>query len=130
MSSCSCIYVEDYDEPEFYSATERKARKEHSCCECGRTIEPKEKYEHVSGKWDDIQTYKTCLDCVSVRKSFFCEGYYHLNIWESVGEHLLEIDGELSSECLLSLTPRAREKVCDIIEEVFEELNEMDEEET
>ena len=65
MANCWCDYVPS----KFYSAAIRKARKEHECEECGRAIARGEKYEYVSGMWEDyIDTYKTCLGCVELKK--------------------------------------------------------------
>jgi hypothetical protein len=63
MSYCVC----DYDSPKFYVKTSRKARKVHRCSECGCHIQPGEQYEHVSGMWDYVDTFKTCQRCISLR---------------------------------------------------------------
>jgi len=47
------------------------AKKEHECCECGRTIKIGEKYSYFVGCWNDYYyncgnqfgAYKTCLEC-------------------------------------------------------------------
>ena len=65
--SCSC-YDGDYDLPEFCRTEMPRARKEHFCCECDRTIRVGEKYERVSGKWDGaLAEFKTCLGCSRLR---------------------------------------------------------------
>ena len=118
MSECSCIYVGDYDGPSMHSKSHRKARKTHQCSECERNILPGEEYEYVFGVWaGDTNQFKTCLDCLSVRDSFFCEGIVYGGIWELVPEHILELNGEVSSDCIVPLTPRAREIICELIEE-------------
>lgn len=62
--SCYC----DTEQPSFYVAEERKARKPHKCCECGHVIAPGETYEHVSGKWDGyIGCFHTCVKCADLR---------------------------------------------------------------
>jgi hypothetical protein len=63
-----CLYIDDNDEFEHLSAGYRKARKEHTCGECRRTIEPGERY------WFDtmvevgygIRTEKMCSHCQGV----------------------------------------------------------------
>ena len=67
---CDCEY--DYDcLPSFYNIKIRTARKEHKCCECGAMIQPREQYHYIAGKWDGcIDTFKTCLPCMRVRKDF------------------------------------------------------------
>lgn len=61
---CYC----DIDEPTFYLAEIRKARKLHRCRECKRLIRPGEKYEHIVGKWDgELSSVKTCGHCLNLR---------------------------------------------------------------
>lgn len=61
---CYC----DYDEPDFYARSVRKARKHHKCEECSGTVAPGEKYEHVAGCWDGyVSTMKTCERCYDIR---------------------------------------------------------------
>lgn len=124
MSNCSCVYV-DYDGNEEFSQHKTvRARKTHKCCECHREILIGEKYEYVFGKWDgDTYTHKTCLDCMSVRDSFFCAGYIYEMIWEHLWEHLSDLGGRVSDDCLISLTPKAREMVCGMIEDIWDELD-------
>jgi hypothetical protein len=64
MTECYC----DYDAPKVYRATIRRARKEHTCEECGRKINPKEKYEHVFGVWEYVGNFKTCDRCTTLRQ--------------------------------------------------------------
>lgn len=49
---------------------DRKARKDHKCCECQRTILKGETYESVSGLWREsgFDTFKTCGHCVAARE--------------------------------------------------------------
>lgn len=66
MSYCEC----DWDSiASVYSATQHKARKEHVCFECRRTIQPGERYESAFGIWDGRgDTFKTCSHCLSLRE--------------------------------------------------------------
>lgn len=123
MSDCSCIYVDYEDSPRLYKANERTARKSHQCTECGREIEPGERYECAVGDWGDgLSVYKTCADCLSVRNEFFCESWIFTEVWERVGEHISDLSGNISERCIASLTPRARDHICDMIEEYWDEL--------
>ena len=57
MSYCSC----DYDAPEFWVATIRRARKQHRCDECFKPIMPGEQYEAVAAFGDGgFYAPKTC----------------------------------------------------------------------
>jgi hypothetical protein len=123
--ACACVYVGDYDGPEFCSTTHYVARQEHKCIECGRAIVKGERYEYVSGKWDgSMDVFKTCEDCESVRDAFFCDGFLYGGIWEYLGEHLRDViaphGANVDSSCIIPLTPRARDKVCDMIEDIWQ----------
>lgn len=62
---CYC----DFDEPwKVYSVTMRTARKVHVCRECHGRIQPCERYEHVVGIADGVETYKTCGHCIDLRE--------------------------------------------------------------
>lgn len=63
--SCYC----EYDQPSVCHSENRQARKQHRCSECGRTIRPGERYEHVWGVWSGSPgMFKTCSICVSLRE--------------------------------------------------------------
>ncbi len=129
LSNCDCIYLEptDYEIAECFFESSPIAKKPHKCCECGRIIEPGEKYIRESGKWTgEFSVYKTCIDCFSVREEMFCEGYLYTTLWENVCEYLRDVDYEISEKCLLTLTPRARNMILDIIEEDLKELEKIE----
>lgn len=131
MSDCACVSVSgDWDPPAFYAAEMRRARKDHKCDECRRVILPGEVYERTTAKWDEsISSFKTCVDCQSARDSFFCNGYLHGSVWDDLEEHLNQVvrfgDG-VASSCIVPLTPRARDRVCDFIEEFWSEMDDED----
>ncbi len=138
MTDCACVYV-DYETCELIDGGMRKARKEHVCTECRRTIERGERYEYAFTSFDGgTDTYKTCVDCVSVRDSFFCNGWGYTMVWEDLEEHFSNViwkNGDVVSECIVPLTKAARDRVCDMIEEhweriVEEEQDDEDESET
>jgi hypothetical protein len=65
MSECYC----DYEAPSVCHVEKRKARKEHRCCACYRTIRSGETYEHAWGIWDgEPSSHKTCHLCVELRE--------------------------------------------------------------
>ena len=76
--SCYC----DHEWPKFYIEKTVKARKQHTCCECDRTINRGEQYESITGLWDgDIKRYKTCEQCSDLRESLsdvICPGLGNL----------------------------------------------------
>jgi hypothetical protein len=121
MNDCACVYASAGESYSVGSTLMRRARIKHTCGECNRTINPGEIYEYQTGccdgQWYDA---KTCSDCLSMRKSFFCKGYAFNGIWDDLHCHIDGMFGEISSECIVKLTPRAREMVCELIEEVWE----------
>ena len=125
---CACVYIGDYDCAELHSRRMVKARKIHKCEECNREIQPGEEYEYVTAKWyGAFETMKTCQDCLSIREVFFCEGWVYSGMMEHLTEHIQEMNGKISSECLNAVTPRARELVIDLIDEEWERTLDEDE---
>jgi len=118
--SCSCILSVDHDSgPDCFRETNPIARKSHRCCECDREIAPGEKYERVDGIWEGYpRSYKTCIDCASVRNSLFCS-YIYTEMWEALGESFNSCPELPSSKCMSELTTAARDKVCDLLEEYW-----------
>lgn len=54
--------------PDAFGERDRKARKDHTCCECAETIPAGQKYTYSHGVWDGHgNSYKTCLHCAGVR---------------------------------------------------------------
>lgn len=77
MSKENCIYIDDYDPATVHSTKTIRARKEHTCTECGETIKVGLLYEAVRGKWDGRWDYfKTCARCVLVRSDYFVGWLY------------------------------------------------------
>jgi hypothetical protein len=73
-------------------------------------------YHYAVGMWDgDVNTYHTCADCESVRNNLFCSWTF-CALWEDVADHLYD-GGTFDADCIALLTPRAREMVCEAIEE-------------
>ena len=131
MNDCSCIWVDDYVVPEFYSSVIRKSKKEHTCCECGRVISSNEQYENVYGKWDgNIEEFKTCCDCLSIRNAMFCDGVVHGSIIEDLRNHIDYCNGEISSDVIMKLTPVARRVVLEMIDDEFENSGLWEEDES
>jgi hypothetical protein len=92
------------------------------------SIVPGSCYERYKGLDEgDFFTHKTCSDCLSVRNEFFCDGWVWGNVWERVEEHVFDMDGDISSDCLLRLTPRAREHVIELIDNYYGETEEEEE---
>jgi len=85
-----------------------------------------EKHEYVAHRC--VVRHKTCLDCASVREALFCT-WHHGMLWEELDEEINSSGGTLfSSSCMRLLTPRARDLVCDSIQEYWESEEEGEDE--
>jgi len=83
----ACVCVDDYDGPSFSTDKVVKARKVHVCGECGKQINPGDKYEYVWGIWDGEQEiHKTCYVCYCIREDLFHCGWVYGQIWEHLQE--------------------------------------------
>ncbi len=86
LISCDCSVDVDED-PELYNESLRTARKQHTCCECGRTIEPGEQYQVAAALWDgEWATFKTCLGCSRIRNRFCPGGFIFGELAEQIKE--------------------------------------------
>lgn len=53
--------------PDCIRSVERKARKEHKCCECYQTITKGQVYTYTSGVWNgEPEDFKQCLACSDI----------------------------------------------------------------
>jgi hypothetical protein len=119
---CSCTIDVDGDGgPDVYRDKIQTARKQHQCSECCRIIEKGEKYEYVFGVWDSPSVYKTCEDCLSIRNQFFEEGWLFTQIWENFQDNFNYIGAVVPESCISALTPGSRARVCEWIENGWED---------
>lgn len=119
---CSCSIDMDYDGsgPDRHTEKIRTARKTHVCFECVKDIQPGEQYEYASGLWDgEYSIYKTCLDCKSIRDTFFSSWVY-TQVWEAFQDEFGYVDSVVPESCIAELTPGARARVCEFIESGWE----------
>jgi hypothetical protein len=122
MSECGCISgFYDHDSTAI-SVHRLVARKDHKCGECADVIHPGDTYERYVGKDNgSAWTAKTCQNCLSIRDEFVCGSWLFGELLNMVGEHVEDMEGEISSECLLRITPVARGVVIDMIDECWKE---------
>lgn len=83
--------AEDVEPIGLAEVVDRRARQEHPCTECGRTIHAGEHYEFVKGLGDMDQWvhYKTCAHCQAAREWLQreCGGYVFTEVLEELEEH-------------------------------------------
>lgn len=61
---CYC----DYETPKVYASSVHASRVARKCDECGRGINPGDKYERAASLYDDSwSVFQTCARCVSFR---------------------------------------------------------------
>lgn len=113
--SCTCIMsgYDGDDKPSFHRITTHKARKQHKCGECGHPILVGERYEKVVGVWDgEFSTQLTCLGCVDVRNTLFCDGWIYGDIWNDLTSDDIITPNQAPSACLLQeLSERGANKL-------------------
>lgn len=81
MCDCDCY------PPEFLTVVYRVAKKPHRCGECLRKIQPGERYQVASGKWDgDFDFHKTCPDCVEFIQKAQIDCYCFGQLFEDANE--------------------------------------------
>ena len=122
---CACVYV-DLSDADFGSVKQRTTEEPKAiilltCCECKETIEIGEIFRKEKTEFLDLSVINqiTCMACVSIRDTFFCDGWYYEMMFEYLKEHINEMGGEISEDCIVQLTPKARDKVCEIIEDYW-----------
>src|SRR5271154_1617951 len=78
---------------EVWVPTDRKARKDHRCTECGRAIKAGEMYQHVFSVTNgDAGVEKTCRHCRVGQEWLLknCGGYIYGEVSEELAEHAEE----------------------------------------
>ncbi len=107
MSDGTCdVSIGDYDgDPaEVFHQSVVTARNAHACDECRERIQPGQRYERTSGKWDgEWSTWRLCLSCVETSIEF-TEGYGRTFgiLWEDLRNNWEE--GAHLQACLNRLT--------------------------
>lgn len=78
---------------EVWQVSEHKARKDHKCSECARTIGAGEKYRNIFSVFQgDVSTAKVCAHCTVAENwlSEECGGFLLYGVHEDMREHAQE----------------------------------------
>jgi hypothetical protein len=106
VSEGTCdVSIGDYDgDPaEVFHASVVTARKRHKCDECGEPIEPRQRYERSSGKWDGVwSVWRLCLPCRDISAEFSDNGRVFGELWPEMERNWDE--GAHLQACLNRLT--------------------------
>jgi len=88
--SCDCsVDCSDYESPSVCHTEWRKARKEHTCEECGEPIKVGERHEYVCGLWDGRwDRHRTCAPCVAIRARYCPHGFIYGELAQQIEECL------------------------------------------
>ena len=82
---------------EFYDCSDRRAKKEHKCDFCNKTIRPGEKYSYEKGKYDgEFFTRKLCNTCALALSMYLHESLEDEIDWWRVSDWLVD---EICSKC-------------------------------
>jgi len=107
----------------------RIARKNHRCSECNEIIKAGNPYQYKFYIYEDSKTsHRTCMDCISVRNLFFCEGFVFEQMWNDLEDYIFETNGQILCCDIRKLTPKATGRVFRMIEKRWKQLDEIEKE--
>ena len=90
MCFCDC----NDNIPKVFEVTHPKARKQHTCCECGSIIDQDEQHECARGLWDEgWDTFRTCIACAQIREAAMAASFESFSDMCFPFEHLYECVG-------------------------------------
>ena len=121
---CSCQIETDHEEESemIFEKDLTVCKNQQRCCECGVELSIGDQYRKEIAKYDyNAHTYRTCLNCISIRDNLFC-GWTWTCLLDDLREEI-EWDKDIPESCMAALTIPARERVCEIIETFWEREN-------
>jgi hypothetical protein len=122
---CYCINAEGDGFGEVSSSKLVTSTVTEKCVECGCDITPGTEYKFERISFDDDYSeyceYAICLDCYSVREHLFCD-FCIEHLWDDVYDSMTYSLDEHPWDGIGKLTPVARQKVCEAIEQVWDDF--------
>ena len=106
----------------FWNSREQKARKQHKCIYCGKTIQKGEQYNRESGMFDgEFQDYCLCARCRWLIDTFETGEEYLSDIYDTLDNNdlvLCPLCGSRNQrECHISRDRQSMECECDDCDE-------------
>jgi hypothetical protein len=96
-----------------------------TCTECERTINEGEAYDLYRGLEVETEreyTITTCSDCKSIQDAFWASNAGLTGqMLDTLRDHIVfDLHGSVDSKCILPLTPAAKARVFEMIEEAWD----------
>jgi hypothetical protein len=98
--------TDDGEQWTLFRSGQRRAAKDHRCCECGRTIASGEHYAYATGLIDDTWlSYRTCVQCEAACGwlRIVCGGWVYGLTEEDLVNHVTGDERDLRSRPLTRL---------------------------
>lgn len=121
--NCSCNAASYGEGIGYWSKREIKAAKNHVCYECGGVIKKGELFSyHTVFERGGVDNFKLCMSCDSITENFFSNGWMFGFVIDDLKDYLhYSWREDLPSSCISKLEPKARDMVCDYLQEYQEE---------
>jgi hypothetical protein len=122
--NCSCSVNTGYDDDSGrWLKRKVKAEKQHKCYECSEIIQKGEVYSFHTVFYDGVvSNYKLCMACDSLTEHFFSNGWIFGSVRDDLEDYLhYNWHSDLPSSCISKLETKARDFVCDYLQEYQEE---------
>lgn len=102
-----------------------RACKNYLCTECGNDIKIGDIYKNGVYSRDEESTdslyfNKMCSTCLSIQNVIFCNGFIFNYLIDDLWDFINNINGEIGSDIMLRLTPKARLYVINLIDKHWE----------
>lgn len=107
-----CCPLQECDETaDVFEVENRRARKEHKCCECDDPIAIGSLHEFIKMLYDNTwSTYRMCLLCSEIGNHFACGGRILETLWSDLEDNFFP-DMRMGGPCMEGLSPAAKMKL-------------------
>lgn len=98
--------IEDCEPWKVCRQENRRARKQHRCTECGRTIQTGERYSCITGLAEDHwQRFRICNHCLAAGRwlDIMCSGWPLTMLCDELREHSEEFQSDLLGDLYQSV---------------------------